>query len=409
MKKRLSFAPCGFGFVVLVAMALGATPASAQFRDDFNGPSIHPDWTFFTGDGAATVEFRQGDGSGTLMVDATKDRANIWWALIKRNIASSIDVKRLSEPGQELRLEARVRIFEAPRRVQLQANTQRTLDYDALLQEFDIADTEWHTISWTTRGLHARPGDAVNVQFGISDWGLGKYRADIDYLKADVVDGAHAGPDVGALPFHPPKPDPAMLTEKLLVSNDATIDLRFPDINLHGWHATEGDRKVPVLTVNGEQLVIMRWNLKRYAGAKVAGPGLLELTTQSMETVTTEPEEFGQIRVTEILGGDPAWARRAVTFTSLLKGEPLDAVLNPQMVLDERVAARCGDKTYVTISRPVLQRLLDGRTLGLAIRPLGPIDATFYSAEYQNGRLGARLLFNTQSAKPAEVRPPRDR
>jgi len=29
-------------------------------------------------------------------------------------------------------------------------------------------------------------------------------------------------------------------------------------------------------------------------------------------------------------------------------------------------------------------------------RPLGPIDATFYVSEHENGRFGARLLFNGQ-------------
>jgi hypothetical protein len=42
----------------------------------------------------------------------------------------------------------------------------------------------------------------------------------------------------------------------------------------------------------------------------------------------------------------------------------------------------------------VLQRLLDGRTLGLAIRPLGPVDASFYASEFENGRLAPRLHFN---------------
>ncbi len=398
--------PCSMtAFAVLAGLMLAAAPASAQFRDDFNGPSIHKDWTAFTGDGTATVELRQGDGCATMLVDATSDRANIWWAIAKRNIASSIDVKKLSEPGHELRLEARVRIFEAPRRVQLQANTQRTTNYDDLLMEFDIADTAWHTISWTTHGLNARPGDQVNVQFGISDWGLGKYRVEVDYLKADVVEAAKAGLDLGALPFHPRMPAPASFAERVPVVQDSTIDTRFPDLNLNGWQASEGDRKVPVVTVNGDQFVVLRWDLHAYAGRKVAGAGFLELTTHSAQTVVTEPEEFGQIRVTEILGGDPAWNRRGVTFNGLLKGQPIDTVLNPQMVLDERVAPRRGDRTLVRISRSVLQRLVDGRTLGLAIRPLGPIDASFYSSQHENRRLAPRLLFDVEERKAGEAGP----
>jgi hypothetical protein len=66
-----------------------AGPASAQFLDELSGPATQKDWTYFTGDGSATIDFRQGDGCGTILVDATRDRANIWWALIKRNVAPS--------------------------------------------------------------------------------------------------------------------------------------------------------------------------------------------------------------------------------------------------------------------------------------------------------------------------------
>jgi hypothetical protein len=101
--------------------------------------------------------------------------------------------------------------------------------------------------------------------------------------------------------------------------------------------------------------------------------------------------------VTEILGGDPNWDQRTVTLDSLSLGQPLDAVLNPQMIIDERVAEGRGANTRITISRPVLQRLLDGRTLGLAIRPLGPIDATFYASEHVGGTLAATLHFGLQT------------
>ncbi len=30
--------------------------------------------------------------TATMTVDGTKDRDNIWWALIKRNVASSLDL-----------------------------------------------------------------------------------------------------------------------------------------------------------------------------------------------------------------------------------------------------------------------------------------------------------------------------
>ena len=248
---------------------------SSQFLDEFNGPSIHKDWTFFTGDGTATVDLQQRDGYASMLVDATKDRANIWWALIKRDVSSSLDVKRLSEPGHELRLEVRFRTSEAPRRVHLQANTQKTVNFHEHLMEFDVPDvTNWHTISWTTHNFHAEPGDAVNVQFAITDWGLGKYRADLDYFKAEVVEAAPAEPDLGVkVPYHPPVRDPGTFSETVRVAHDSMIDRQYPDVNLNNWYGADGNTKAPALTVSGDQFVIMRWDLRAYAGRQVAGAG----------------------------------------------------------------------------------------------------------------------------------------
>ncbi|MBN2369080.1 MAG: hypothetical protein JXO72_01190 [Vicinamibacteria bacterium] len=386
------------GLAFLVAGFLMCDPASTQFIDEFGGPAIHKDWTHFTGDGSAAIDFQQSDGYGTMLVDGVRDRDNIWWALIKRDVASSLDLKRLGEPGHELRLEARVRIHEAPRRVHLSANTQKTTDYHEHLREFDIIDaTGWHTISMTTRGFRAEPGDEVNVQFAITDWGLGKYQADVDYYKVDVVDTASVGPDKGEpQQYHPPVPDLGALSEKVRVAQDSTVSLQYRDVNLNDWFTADNGRKATALTVNGAQIVILRWDLRAYAGQRAAGAGVLELSTHSVARAIVEPEELGQVRVTEILGGDPDWDQRTVTLDSLLQGQPLDAVLNPQMIIDERVAEGRGVKTLASISRPVLQRLLDGRTLGLAIRPLGPIDATFYSSEHEGGSRAATLHFNLQ-------------
>jgi hypothetical protein len=359
--------------------------------------AIQREWTWFTGDGTASNDLLQSEGCATMLVDATKDRANIWWALIKRNVAPSLDLARLSRPDHELRLEARVRIYETPRRVHLSANTQKTTDYEEHLREFDITDTGWHTISMTTRGFHAEPGDEVNIQFAITDWGLGKYRVDIDYYKVDVVDAASAAPDLGEpLQVRPPVPDLDTFREKVVVAQDAVVDLQYPDLNLNGWFTADDGKTAPVLTVSGVQFVILRWDLGGYSGRQAAGAGVLELTTHSLERAIVEPEELGQVRVTEILAGDPDWDQRTVTLQSLLQGQPLDAVVNPQMSIDERVAAGRGAKTLITISRPVLQRLLDGRTLGLAIRPLGPVGATFYASEHAGGRLAATLHFSVK-------------
>jgi GNAT superfamily N-acetyltransferase len=87
-----------------------AGPARAQFVDRFDGPSIPLDpealdgWSFFTGDGEATIDLRtDGQGHASVVVDATRDRRNIWWALIKRRVSEPLDLALLrrveEEPG----------------------------------------------------------------------------------------------------------------------------------------------------------------------------------------------------------------------------------------------------------------------------------------------------------------------
>lgn len=64
------------------------------------------------------------------------------------------------------------------------------------------------------------------------------------------------------------------------------------------------------------------------------------------------------------------------------------------MIIDWPVTAGDGGKTYLTVPAVVLQRLVDGKTLGLALTPLGSINATFYSREERGGEAAARLLFS---------------
>ncbi len=380
---------------------LFCAPASAQFLDEFNGPAIDPAWEVYTGDGTATMEFLQGEGYGSIRVDATSDRRGIWWAVIGHRVSSVLDLPKLRQPGYAIRVEARIRVSDAPRRVNLSLNTQRTTDFDKDLMEFDIPDTwNWHTISFTDPELDVRPGDRVTAQLALMDWGLSKYRVDVDYFKVDIVELATAGPDKGvAVPYRPPIADPNSFAEKVPVSQDSVIDLQFPEINFNTWYATDGGTKAPVITVSGTQWAILRWDLSAYAGRQVEGSGLLELTTHSIECAATGKKDFGGVRVTEILGGDPAWDQHTVTLKSLTRGKPVEDVIDTQMIINVEVAEDTlpvtpGSKTLVTISRPVMQRLLDGKTKGIVLRPLGPINATFDALEFEGGRNAARLLFN---------------
>lgn len=397
--------PRALGTALLLGFVLGPPlSASAQFLDGFDGPrveigAVDVDWDFLAGDGQATMDFRQGgEGYASIFVDATADRRGIWWAFIKHKVSERMDLALLSKPGYELRIEARLRASHAPRRVNLHLNTQRTTDWHSHLMEFDIPDSEnWHTISMTTRDFDARPGDTVNGQMALMDWGLEKYRVDIDYFKVDVVEAARAGPDKGAaVPYHPPVADPRAFQQQVRVAHDSIIDLVNADVNLNNWYVLDAGKRKRVLTVNGTQYVILRWDLSAFSGKQVARSGLLELTTQSLQRTAEEIKDFGHVRVAEILGGDRAWDQKTVTADSLRRGERLERVINTQMIIDWPVAEGDGSKTYFTISKPVLQRMIDGKTLGLVVRPLGSVSASFYAVDDEQQQLGARLLFDVE-------------
>jgi hypothetical protein len=391
--------------VVGACVLASATAAQAQFLETFDGPTVPRDptgatgWSFRTGDGLATMDLRQGgEGHASVVVDATTDRRNIWWALIRRRVSDRLDLKRLQQSAYEVRVEARIRTSHAPRRVNLHVNTQRTTNFHSHLMEFDIPDTtNWHTISMTTRDFDAGVGDTVNAQLALIDWGLGRYRVDIDYFKVDVVDRERVGPDLGAaVPYHPPVPDPGTFRHAAPVVQDAILDLDNRGVNLNNWYVRDGAGHRHVLTVNGGQWVILRFDLNALAGRSVLDPGLLELTTHSVQRTSDAIKDFGLVRVAEILGGDATWDQRTVTTDSLCAGKPLDEVINTQMIIDWPVTEGDGSKTYFTISRPVLQRLIDGRTLGLAIKPLGAISASIYAMENADRHVHARLLLNTR-------------
>ncbi|MDD5328312.1 MAG: hypothetical protein PHY02_10960 [Phycisphaerae bacterium] len=391
-------------YVMFLIVVFLCVPASAQFVDDFNALSLAKDpqsmkgWAFFTGDGAATVDFQQGNGFASIMVDATKDKRGIWWAVIKRCVSADLDLSLVEKTGYEFRIEAQIRVSNAPRRVNLSLNTQRTTDYHSNLMEFDIPDTNnWHTISMTTKDFDAKPGDNVFGQLALMDWGIGKYSVDVNYFRVDIVEAASAGSDKGVqLPYRPPIPDPNTFENVIKAAQDSMVDAEYPEINFNNWNTVDSTGKVNLLNVNGTQWVIMRWDLNAFAGKKVAGSGLLELTTWSMQKLSEEIKDFGQVRIVEILGGDPDWNQQSVTFDSLCNGQPIDEVFNSQMVIDIGVNQTPGGKTLITISNPVLQRMVDGRTLGLLIRPLGAINASFYSMENQAGKFSPTLRFNLQ-------------
>jgi hypothetical protein len=388
--------------LLLLAALVHAVPTSAQFFDGFDTITLDPEngWFFKAGDGTASMDFRQGGpGYSSILVDGTTDKRGIWWALVERKVSAKMDLSLMQKPGHEFRIEARVRSSHAPRRVNLQILTQRTTDYHSHLMEYDIPDTgNWHTISMTTHGFDAKPGDTIFGHMALMDWGLEKYRFDVDYIRVDIVDPATAGPDQGeAVPYHPPVADPKSFSQKIKVAADSSIDIENTDVNTNDWYVQDAaGNRVSLLTVDGTHYVILRWDLRRFAGKKVAGHGLLELTTHSVQQKAERIKDFGIVRVVEILGGDPNWDQTTVTTDSLCHYEALNRVLNTQMIIDWPITEGDRGKTYLTIGHPVLQRLIDGKTLGIAIKPLGALNASFYSMEVEGGKNSAQLYFNVE-------------
>lgn len=175
----------------------------------------------------------------------------------------NLDLRLLKDPKYALRVEARIRVSHAPKRVNLHLNTQRTMNFHAHLMEFDIPDTStWHTISLTTHGFDAVPGDTVYGQLALMDWGLERYLVDLDYYRVDIVNVDSAGADQGVqVPCRPPIAETSAFRYHLPVVQDAIVDKEYRGKNFDDWSSEDEGRIASLLTVSGTQFVIMRWDL----------------------------------------------------------------------------------------------------------------------------------------------------
>jgi hypothetical protein len=388
----------------LLALALSlATPATAQvFADRFDGqpealdPAARSNWAAFTGDGEATISFTKADGQGAVRVDATHDRRGIWWAIIKRSISDAIGRRDFRRSRRELHVEARVRSRTAPRRLNLSVNHTRTTDFHANLAEFDLADTEWHTLAFTTHGFDAGAGDEVFAQLALIDWGIDRFEVDVDWFTVTVVDPRRAPPDQGEpLPYRPPLAPAGALRNAAPAVADATLDTAYPNVNFRDWTDRTAGGGERLLSTSGSQLIALRFDLTRWQGREPDGWGVLELTTQNVSRAPTDLEEFGYLRVVEILGGDPSWRREAVTLDSFLAGRPRAEVLG-QMFMDTPPVEQRGGRTRINVSPPVMRRLLSGRSKGIAIYAQGAVNATFLSSVARDPAARPVLRFNVK-------------
>lgn len=374
----------------------------AQFNEDFkqtNQNQLNKEWQVFCGDGQAQATLEQQDDFARLHIDAHQDIYNIWWAVAKKEVTRQIDVYKLSQPAYELRIEARVRPSHAPRRINLHVHTQSTSDHHSHLREFDLDNNlTWHTVSMTTQAFEVQPEDQVFGQISLMDWGRGDFHLDIQYIKVSVVEPGSSGPDLGIpLEYWPPLADPQSFSHELPPSDDGMINLNFPNLNFNQWKAVNKPENVPVLNVNGEQWIILKWDLAEFNPGQVRGSGQFELSTYVLEKLE-EPlnKEFGKIRICEILKGQTDWQEDDVTLNSLIMNYSLNEAINQQMIVDVPVNENHFGKTIITISEPVMQRLFQNQSLGLAIKPLGVVNASFYSHESTNPKLQPKLRFNLE-------------
>ncbi|REL24139.1 hypothetical protein DYD21_19355 [Rhodohalobacter sp. SW132] len=383
-----------FLFLTTFTCLLVNPPVTGQFLETFDS-SPSTEWRTPTGDGEAESDLLFENGSATFVVDATNDRRNIWWAIMQTTVSEQLDLEQLADPSYELRIEARVRTSHAPRRINLHLNTQRTTDFHSHLVEFDLPDTtKWHTVSMTTSGFDGRPGDTVNGHIALMDWGNEIYRLEVEYFRVDIVNTDEAEPDHGEqVVYPPPEPEPDQFEHTVPVADAGMIDRQFPGINMSGWRF--GNRSV--LTTDATKMILMRWELDEYKDKNVSGYGMLELTPfHTAKTVGADIPEYDQVRLVEVLGGDSSWNRDEVTFDSFTHGQPLNRVLNPQMIIDIDLPETMDQPVQIHIPRPVLQRMVEGKTKGIALYPLGPLHASFYFENRQDGKHQPRLYFNTE-------------
>jgi len=371
----------------------------AQYRVDFNGdyqgfePNNLKDWRTATGDGNIIFRQKFEEGSVALSIDPLRDKKNIWYAFMHQSISDHIDFEKLKQPGYELRMEAKVMPSHAPRRINMYLSS---LDSGGFLREFDLDKAnEWHTISMVTSGFDFDPNIPLMTQVSMMDWGISEiYELKIDYIKVDLVKVTDDPKQFGEpLIYRPSLKTADVYPEILLPSKNAMIDSKMPNEALTGW-SDEVEGKAGVLQVDQSKTVLLQWDFSKYKGKKVAEAGQLELSTNTLLRKRNSQKDFGEIRCSEILNVVDPWDDATVTYNSFLGDNAYYEAIVSQCIVDTKVNPQKNGKTVVSISRRVLQRLLDGKTDGIALKALGLISASFFDTE--NEALAPKLRFTVE-------------
>lgn len=380
--------------ITLLILGFSMGNSTAQYIEEFED-EVTSEWRTPTGDGQVDSELtiNKSHGFARFTVDASRDQRNIWWAIMQTTISDSLNLGQISQPGYELRIEARIRASHAPRRVNLHMNTQRTTDFHTHLMEFDLPDTtNWHTISMTTDGFDGRPGDIINAHIALMDWGNQIFQLDVDYFKADVVQTATAEPDRGEQVIYPPPiPHPDEFDHSIQISEGAIIDRQYPDLNFMNWSVGG----MPALTASTSKIILLRWIFDTFSDMEVDGYGMLQLTPiQSAQLSQSNLQEHDKIRLVEILDGDQNWNRKVITTNNFTRKKSLMDLLNSQMIIDITLPDVTHAPINIHIPRPVIQRLFNGITKGIALYPLGPAHVSFLSGTASEKKHLPTLFFN---------------
>lgn len=353
-------------------------------------------WYTEYGDGELKAYVEAKENFIRFQVDATQEPYNVWWATVKRSIPFKPNTPQ-DYSQKKLWIEAKVKPSHAIRRLNMRLYNQRTTDHHEYLKEFDLSDTvNWHTIRFSPAGLRYLPGDQLTCHLALIDWGNQKFHLDIKDVKVFFGENQDRFRESdNALVYHPePKPIEDF-ENQLPIQRDAMLDLAFPNRILKGWGklATNGDY-INLLSVSHNLIPILAWDFTPVKEHLVEGWGLLRLKINTSSQVKNPEHEFGRIRIHEIIGGKNDWDKEKLTFNNFSQGLSLWNIINEQMVIDMDVPKGNDRWLDIPLSPIVIQRLINGKSKGLAILPLGSIQVSFYTLEAQRSEYVPTLYFN---------------
>lgn len=222
------------------------------------------------------------------------------------------------------------------------------------------------------------------TQISLMDWGISSiYTLEVDYIKVDLVNKNQAHPAFGLpLIYRPPIEASDAFDKVYVATKNVSLDSLWPDLNMNSLLNAEDSTKLLHLNTSG--FTLLAWDFSSLSAHEIAtvGSGQLEIYTHQISLLADSPKDFGELRICEIYGDMQDWDADSFCYNQFVGDNKLENKINTQTIIDTKMQAKKGAKTVVTISKPVMDRLLSGKTKGLAIMPLGYISASFYTNDF---------------------------